>query len=101
MANVDSVRTMAAEGESFYRRHVGGLGHAAAGIGGLFWGLLRAAAECPNCPGVFRTPVHAGGADTGGDDTGGDEHEEFWRCPNCGGVWVWKNDDLGKGEGVK
>jgi hypothetical protein len=42
-------------------------------FGGLFWGLLRAFAECPNCPGVFRVPL--------------DEEGLLWACPKCKGFW--------------
>ena len=83
MADIDSVGTAVTEGDSFYQRNAGGLGHAAASIGGLFWGLLAAVAECPHCPGSFRCPI------------GGDEHTDFWRCPRCGGVWAWKRDEQG------
>ena len=78
MADIDNVTTLVKEGEDFYQRNVGELGRTAASIGGLFWGLLAAVAECPNCAGSFRCPI------------GGDEHEELWRCAKCGGVWARK-----------
>ncbi len=43
-------------------------------VGGLVWGLMRAVAECPRCPGVFRVPLD------------GNSWDEL-RCPACGGVW--------------
>lgn len=42
-------------------------------FGGLAWGLMRAIAECPDCPGVIRTP------------------RDNWRhldCPACQKRWT-------------
>lgn len=68
----DPVDTFVTEALAFDRRHPE-LNDAQANLGGLAWGLMRALAACPDCPGVFRRPLDAG-----------------WRrlaCPRCGGVW--------------
>lgn len=77
----DPARTFVQEGDAFYAQHVADLGHTAATWGGLTWGLLRALAECPDCPGVFRYAL--------------DDEWRFWRCPRCGGMWEWKHADSG------
>ena len=64
--------------------------------GMLLWGLLRAIAECPRCPGVFRNPYHAGGTPGTMDDWG-----EYLVCPKCGGVWKWQEPEPEKPMGKK
>lgn len=66
----NSAATVAIEGDAFAKRHAE-LGPEAAVMGGLAWGLLRALAECPDCPGSFRVPAGQDG---------------LWRCPACGKV---------------
>ena len=69
----DSVQTFLKEGQAFLKRHPD-----MPEVGGWAWGLLRAVAECPNCPGHFRVPL-----------------DKSWKtlvCPNCHGVWVRKDD---------
>lgn len=46
-----------------------------AGIGAMAFGMLRAIAECPYCPGVFRYPINP--------------EQTLWRCPQCSNVWHW------------
>jgi hypothetical protein len=61
------------EAKAFAARHPD-LNAAQQATGMLTWGLLRALAECPDCPGVFRVSP---------DD---------WHtlvCPQCRGVWVY------------
>jgi hypothetical protein len=65
--------TLMREWEDFDRRNPE---VAALQVGGLTWGLLRAIAECPDCPGSFRVPVDAA--------------QTLWRCGRCGGVWRWE-----------
>lgn len=71
-----SAHTMVREGQEFIQEHYEEFADfpAALSLGGMAWGLLRAIAECPNCPGVFRVP-----------------HDEDWHvlvCPQCHGVWA-------------
>ena len=47
-------------------------------LGGMTWGFMRAIAECPRCPGVFRVPVDGSNWD-------------LLRCPACGGLWKWQD----------
>lgn len=49
-------------------------------LGGMTWGFMRAIAECPECPGVFRVPVNGKDWDVLG-------------CPRCGGVWRWEDPE--------
>lgn len=81
------VNTVVEQGNALrerYRERGGEPGNDALPTGMLLWGLLRAVAECPNCPGVFRNPYHAGGVPGTMDDWG-----EYLVCPRCGGVWKW------------
>lgn len=70
----DELATFLVEGAAFSDRHEATLGARVATTGGVFWGLLRAIAECPDCPGVFRRPLD--------DDWG------RLGCPQCLNVWV-------------
>lgn len=54
-------------------------------FGGLVWGMLRAIAECPNDPGVFRVPV-----DADGKQLGPLANWAYLACPKCGGVWAYQ-----------
>ena len=72
MTDLHAVDTFVDEAAAFHRRHPD-LDAQQASFGGLAWGLLRALAECPECPGTFRRPLDAA-----------------WTrlaCPRCGGVW--------------
>jgi len=83
MCDMRIVDTVIDEGKDFIDRHpelqgvrldFGGERKVdAADMGGLLWGLLRAVAECPSCPGVFRVPL--------------DEEWNRLICPNCKRVW--------------
>lgn len=78
-SNLDAVGTMVTEGQGFYQRHVDHLGDTAATWGGILWGLMRAIAECPHCPGVYRVP-----------------QDDDWRtliCPRCHGEWVRRDGE--------
>ena len=75
MSDLDSVGTFVNEAESFYGKHSRDLGHIAATWGGLTWGLLRAIAECPNCPGSYRRPLL-------------DFDWDILICPTCGKWWT-------------
>ena len=76
--DLDAVGTMVTEGQDFYQRHAATLGDTAATWGGMLWGLMRAIAACPPCPGVYRVP-----------------QDDAWQtliCPRCHGVWVKRDD---------
>jgi hypothetical protein len=66
-ATTDTLRTVMEEAAAFNTRHN------CLFLGGLIWGLWRAWAECPDCPGSFRVPL--------------DEDRIYWTCPNCRKVW--------------
>ena len=84
--NFHSVETLCNEGNRFVQKHQ--LEGAAANLGALTWGLLRALYECPNCPATFREPRMS----TIGI-------EVLW-CPKCGGQWIHE-DDLAKAEALQ
>jgi len=46
-------------------------------LGSITWGFMRAIAECPNCPGVFRIPDN--------------ENWDHLYCPSCNTVWTHKS----------
>ena len=69
-----SVHTVCEEAKTLAARHPE-LPDAAQGAGMLAWGLLRAVAECPECPGVFRCPT--------------DTAWTHLDCPHCGGRWTY------------
>ena len=73
--HLHATHTVVTEGQAFGRRHPD-LPEAAQVAGMLAWGLLRAVAECPDCPGVFRLPSDA-------DWTHLD-------CPQCRGRWTYQ-----------
>lgn len=77
MDDLHSVHTVIDEGEAFIERN--NLDGAAASMGGLTWGLLRAIAECPDCPGIFRVPL--------------DDDWNMLYCPSCKGIWAKKDTD--------
>ena len=78
---MDSVKTFVDEAQAFVRRNEDALGRdtAASSFGGLTWGFMRAIAECPNCPGVFRTPC--------GSANGFESDFDLLVCPACKGAW--------------
>ena len=78
MTDLYSVETVCNEGNRFVQEHH--LEGAAASLGALTWGLLRALYECPACPGEFREPRMS----TIGI-------EVLW-CPRCKGQWIHKDD---------
>lgn len=61
------------EGEAFMARCRDVRGDARV-VGGLVWGLLRAVAECPRCPGYFRVPRSL-------------SDWSLLHCLNCDGWW--------------
>ena len=66
------VNVVCDEAKRFMARHPE-LNDTQKSVGGLCYGLLRALAECPDCPGVFRVSP------------------DGWHtlvCRQCGGVWV-------------
>ena len=77
MSNVpQSVHTVCDEARAFRARHPL-LNATQQSLGMLTFGLLRAVAECPDCPGVFRASP---------DD---------WQtliCPQCHGVWKYQGE---------
>ena len=77
MSNVpSSVNTVCDEARAFRARHPL-LNATQQSLGMLTFGLLRAVAECPDCPDVFRVSP---------DD---------WQtliCPGCHGVWKYQED---------
>lgn len=75
----DHVRTFLTEGQAFVQAHREEVGNdSVVEFGGWVWGLMRAIAECPNCPGVFRVPT--------------DDDWTYLVCPQCKGVWAHKGD---------
>ncbi len=76
--DLHSVNTVVDEGNAFIDRMPEDLRNdsRATTWGGLVWGVMRALAECPRCPGHFRVPCKG--------------HEDTWKfmaCTNCGGIW--------------
>lgn len=72
--DLHSTHTVCDEAKAFTARHPELTGTQQAN-GMLVWGLLRAVAECPNCPGVFRVSP------------------DNWHtlvCPQCRGVWGYQ-----------
>jgi hypothetical protein len=69
----DPVGVFVDEGLAFDRRHPE-LDETRRAWGALAWGLMRALAACPDCPGVFRQPID------------GDWNRLL--CPRCGGLWT-------------
>jgi len=80
----DPVKTVVDEANAFMDRHADRVppGSPALTIGGLTWGLMRAIAECPTCPGVFRAPA--------GHRLGFPHDWDALRCPSCELVWSVK-----------
>ena len=67
------VNVICDEGTAFLHRHPE-LNDTHKSVGGLLYGFLRAVAECPDCPGVFRVSP------------------DGWQtlvCRQCGGVWTY------------
>ncbi|MCC6315051.1 MAG: hypothetical protein IT337_13685 [Thermomicrobiales bacterium] len=81
--DLHSVGVVVDEGQAFIRRHEDDLGvnTFASTVGGLTWGLMRAIAECPNCPGTFRTPV--------GKAYGYESAFDLMTCPQCRCTWKY------------
>lgn len=69
-------RTFADEGLKFIQDHPG-LNDIQANLGAVTWGFMRAIAECPECPGIFRIPDN--------------EDWDHLYCPSCHGVWTHKS----------
>lgn len=69
-----SVDIVCDEAKNFAAQHPD-LNEAQQALGMMTWGLLRAVAECPACPGVFRTSP---------------DHWHTLICPQCRGVWVYQ-----------
>ena len=67
------------EGAAFAARHRADLSPPAQSLGALAWGLLRAVAECPVCPGVFRVPS--------------DRAWTHLDCPQCHGRWTFQGQE--------
>lgn len=70
-------QTFVTEGLDFTRAHENELEESLNVLGGVTWGFLRALAECPDCPGVFRIPDN--------------ENWDHLYCPSCNGVWTHKS----------
>jgi hypothetical protein len=68
----DSLHTFCTEGQAFEARHREDLPAEQRAWGAVVWGFLRDLAECPTCPGVFRTSP---------------DGWETLICPQCKGVW--------------
>ena len=73
--DLHSVDIVCTEANAFAARHPDLHGTEALPSGMLVWGLLRAIAECPACPGVFRTSP---------------DHWQTLICPQCHGVWRYQ-----------
>ena len=74
--DMHGVKTFVDEAQGFINRNNLNDSPVAATLGGMFWGMLRAVVECPNCPGHYRTPVMV-------------EGEEYCHCANCDGWWKY------------
>jgi hypothetical protein len=78
----DPMQTFCDEADAFRDRNraeLDELGETATAFGTVTWGLMRALAECPDCPGTFRTPI--------GTAVGADAFDVL-RCPRCERVWA-------------
>jgi len=73
---MNKVRTFVDEGIQFTKSHPE-LNDVQANSGAVTWGFMRALAECPDCPGVFRIPDN--------------EDWDHLYCPSCQGVWTHKS----------
>lgn len=73
---MSKVDTFGKEGKIFLKEHPE-LNEVQANLGYVTWGFLRALAECPECPGVFRIPDN--------------ENWDHLYCPSCHGVWTHKS----------
>lgn len=78
--SVDHVATVCDEGRAFDERHRDELNETQRAMGGLIWGLMRALAECPNCPGTFCTPI--------GERFGCESAFDVLVCPGCQRTFV-------------
>lgn len=70
----NTLQTFRGECDSFIAQHKN---TPYADLGGLAWGLLRAAMECPHCPGSYRAPVAVPGY----------EGRDIIACPTCKNLW--------------
>jgi len=75
MTDLHAVNVVCDEGHAFIARH-DDLNETQRATGGLLWGLMRAIAECPDCPGVFRASP---------------DHWQTLVCPQCRGVWRYQD----------
>lgn len=78
MTDLHAVNVFADEGAAFADRHPD-LSETGRSWGATMWGLLRAVAECPDCPGHFRV-------------FGTYEGKDAMYCAQCGGLWL-KQDE--------
>lgn len=79
----DPMKTFCDEARGFHDRNRDELdrtGEFPKVAGMVTWGLMRALAECPGCPGIFRTPI--------GSAFGCASAFDVLRCPNCTKVWA-------------
>jgi hypothetical protein len=75
--DLHSVHTFCDESTAFAERHRADVPGDQRVWGAVAWGFLRALAECPACPGVYRVSP------------------DQWQtliCPQCAGVWVWQGE---------
>lgn len=72
----DAAEVVVREGTAFAQRNRD-LSPDAQSMGALAWGLLRAVAECPHCPGVYRTWHYDA------------NNDEIWTCPHCQRQWKY------------
>ena len=73
---MSKVNTFANEAKDFMDKHKD-LTESKMVLGGVAWGFLRALAECPDCPGVYRIPDN--------------EEWDHLYCPSCKNVWTHKS----------
>ena len=76
MTGVEKIQTFINEYRVFTETHTD-LNDVKLNLGGMAWGFMRAIAECPNCPGVFRIPDN--------------EDWDHLYCPSCHEVWTHKS----------
>lgn len=75
------VATFVDQSKDFLSRHPD-LNDVQKSFGGLTWGLMRAVAECPNCPGHYRVPI----TEEGKIDQSGEWHR--LACSQCRHIWT-------------
>lgn len=77
---MDSVKTFRDEATGFTKRHPD-LNATQQAFGGVLLGMMKALAECPDCPGVFRVPFDADWTPNAFGEW------KYLGCPKCEKIW--------------